>query len=179
MTLLFLGPAVSSLPRFMGLANDSSGGAMQKKKTGASRAMTPAQKQTLSMLSPITTPAREVIVPRTNLPELLLAEIEPSEPVKIFVAGQRGMGKTTELRRFVDLLEDSDFLPIFLQFGSQERIDHPSLIKLMASALHAELGAALDGKALSKVADWYVAVESVTVVERAVRGRPLLEASSL
>jgi hypothetical protein len=92
---------------------------MQKKKPTHSGAMSSDQKKTLSMLSPITTPSRDVIVPRTNLPEQLLAEIEPSDAVKIFVAGQRGMGKTTELRRFVDLLEDSEFLPIFLQFGSQ------------------------------------------------------------
>ena len=100
---------------------------MAKRKSGPSEVMTSDQKRTLSMLSPITTPARGLIVPRTNLPEQLRAEITPSEPVKKFVAGQRGMGKSTELRRFVDLLEDSDFLPIFLQFGSQEKIDSPEL----------------------------------------------------
>jgi hypothetical protein len=147
---------------------------MQKKKSSQSGTMSSDQKKTLSMLSPITTPAREVIVPRTNLPEQLQAEIEPSDPVKIFVAGQRGMGKTTELRRFVDLLEDSDFLPIFLQFGSQEKIDHPSLIKLMTNALHAEQGSAVDARAFQRVSDWYVAVENVTVAEEGREGRASL-----
>jgi len=135
--------------------------------------MTSDQRKTLSMLSPITTPAREVIVPRTNIPEQLQTEIESSEPVKIFVAGQRGMGKTTELRRFVDLLEDSDFLPIFLQFGSQEKIDHPSLIRLMANALHAEQGS-VDERAFGRVSEWYTAVESVTVVEEGREGKASL-----
>lgn len=150
------------------------GGKMSKKKSATTGAMNSDQKRTLSMLSPITTPAREVIVPRTNLPEQLLAEIEPSEPVKIFVAGQRGMGKTTELRRFVDLLEDSDFLPIFLQFGSQEKIDHPSLIRLMANALHAEQGSAVDERAFGRVSEWYTAVESVSIVEEGREGRASL-----
>jgi|SRR5208282_3712704 len=146
---------------------------MQKKKSSPSGAMTSDQRKTLSMLSPITTPAREVIVPRTNIPEQLQTEIESSEPVKIFVAGQRGMGKTTELRRFVDLLEDSDFLPIFLQFGSQEKIDHPSLIRLMANALHAEQGS-VDERAFGRVSEWYTAVESVTVVEEGREGKASL-----
>jgi KAP family P-loop domain len=147
---------------------------MRKKKFGSAAIMGEEQKRTLSMLSPITTPAPEIIVPRTNLPEELRAEIAPSDPVKIFVAGQRGMGKTTELRRFVSLLEDSEFLPIFLQFGAQERIDHPSLIRLMAKALQAEEGSAIDGRVFERVSEWYTAEETVLVQEEGRQGKALI-----
>ncbi len=144
---------------------------MGKKKSDTPGAMTEEQKRTLSMLSPITTPAPDLIVPRTNLPEQLRAEIAPSDPVKIFVAGQRGMGKTTELRRFAGLLEDSEFLPIFLQFGAQEKIDHPSLIRLMAKALQAERGSAIDGRVFERVSEWYISEEIVFLAEEGREGK--------
>ena len=80
---------------------------MGKKKAPSCGTMTEVQKRTLSMLSPITTPDPQLIVPRTNLPEQLQADIASSDPVKIFVAGQRGMGKTTELRRIGGLMDVS------------------------------------------------------------------------
>ncbi len=144
---------------------------MGKKKAPSCGTMTEVQKRTLSMLSPITTPDPQLIVPRTNLPEQLQADIASSDPVKIFVAGQRGMGKTTELRRFVGLLEDSEFLPIFLQFGAQEKIDHPSLIRLMAKALQAEQGSAVDGRVFERVSEWYSVEETVVLSEEGREGK--------
>jgi len=144
---------------------------MVKPKSKGAGIISADQKRTLSMLSPITPAAPELIVPRTNLPEQLRAEIASSEPVKVFVAGQRGMGKTTELRRFVNLLEDSEFLPIFLQFGAQEKIDHSSLIRLMAKALQAERGSAVDGRVFERVTEWYAAEEVVVLAEEGREGR--------
>lgn len=99
-------------------------------------AMTPEQRKTLELLLPNSVPAMKLIVPRGNLPEQLHAEILPSDSPKILVAGQRGMGKTTELRRLVEALNGSEFLPIFLQFGAQESISHSGLIRAMAHSLY-------------------------------------------
>ena len=95
-----------------------------KRTSIASYELDEKQKRTLSLLSPIAKVDPAIIIPRTQLPDQLYTEIMPAEPVKIFVSGQRGMGKTTELHRFVALLEDSAFLPVFLQFGSQQSITH-------------------------------------------------------
>jgi hypothetical protein len=57
------------------------------------------------------------------------------------------MGKTTELRRLVDLLKkEQECVPIFLQFGSQEEITETALIMAMADKLVAEpeIGLALN-----------------------------------
>jgi len=144
---------------------------MKSRRSHSGPKMDDVQKKTLSLLSPITPPAPELIVPRTQLPEQLQAEILPSEPVKLFVAGQRGMGKTTELRRFISLLDDSEFLPIFLQFGSQERIDHPSLIKLMWKALQAEQGAGADNRTFERVEEWYAVEETTIIAEEGREGK--------
>lgn len=144
------------------------------KKSKSAESMTEDQKRTLSMLSPITTPTPELIVPRTNLPEELQAEITPAEPVKIFVAGQRGMGKTTELRRFVGLLEDSEFLPIFLQFGAQEKIDHPSLIRLMTRALQADQGSGVGEGVFDRVKEWYATEETIVLAEEGREGKAMI-----
>lgn len=147
---------------------------MSPRRGASAFTMTEDQKRTLSMLSPITAPIPGLIVPRTNLPEQLQAEIIPADPVKLFVAGQRGMGKTTELRRFVDLLEDSEFLPIFLQFGSQQRIDHASLIRLMARALQAERGSDVDSRLFEKIDGWYAEEEATSSSEEGTEGKALV-----
>ena len=72
------------------------------------------------MLHPNFAAEPTMIVPRGTLPEQLLAEIESSSNGKFLVAGQRGMGKTTELRRLLDLLNKGPFLPLFIQFGAQK-----------------------------------------------------------
>ena len=132
--------------------------------------MTDDQKHTLSMLSPITALSPNLIIPRTNIPEQIYTEIAPAEPVKLFVSGQRGMGKTTELRRFVDMLEGSEFTPIFLQFGSQEQIGHPALIRLMADGLRAELEAVVDDRSFAKLNEWFSSEESSRITEKGVDG---------
>src|SRR5215831_19400783 len=118
----------------------------QKDRGGPKSFMSPAQKRTLSMLSPIAAVGPELIVPRTPIPEQLQTEIMPAEPVKLFVAGQRGMGKTTELKRFVALLDDTDFIPVSLQFGSQESVTHSGLIKAMALGLYGSENLRVDTK---------------------------------
>ena len=95
-----------------------------------------AQKETLANLLPSTKLASSLIVSRGTLPQELMADVESANVVKILVAGQRGMGKTTELRRFESMLEaGSGFQPVFLQFGAQERINDETLIYTMAQAL--------------------------------------------
>lgn len=136
----------------------------KEKRVPAKPAMAEDQKRTLSMLSPITAVQAGIIVPRTNLPEQLHTEIMPADPVKIFVAGQRGMGKTTELKRFVDILEDSDFVPVFLQFGSQQSISHAGLINAMAQALYATEGIDIDNKSFERLQEWYDTEEATTVM---------------
>jgi hypothetical protein len=75
-------------------------------------------------------------LPWGTLPQDLMADVESANVVKILVAGQRGMGKTTELRRFESMLEAGrGFQPVFLQFGAQERINDETLIYTMAQAL--------------------------------------------
>lgn len=133
--------------------------------------MTGDQKKTLSMLSPIATVEPGLIVPRTNLPDQLYAEIMPAEPVKLFVAGQRGMGKTTELKRFVEMLDETEFLPVFLQFGSQESITHAGLINAMARALYYLADVPVDTKGFEKVAEWYDTEESTSVIEEKSGGK--------
>lgn len=97
--------------------------------------MTEDQKKTLEMLLPSYSTDPELIVPRGKLPEQLHTEIESSEEVKFLLAGQRGMGKTTELKRLVNLLSNTEILPIFVQFGAQADITHPLLINAMADSL--------------------------------------------
>ena len=92
-----------------------------------------AQKKTLEMLLPNYSASPELIVPRGTIPEELSAEIDVSDNIKYLLAGQRGMGKTTELKRLVGILEGTDIIPVFVQFGSQDGITHPMLIDAMAN----------------------------------------------
>jgi Cdc6-like AAA superfamily ATPase len=148
-----------------------------KKQEIASNRMTDDQKQTLSMLSPISVVKPGIIVPRTNLPEQLQTEIMPAEPVKLFVAGQRGMGKTTELKRFVEMLKDTEFLAVFLQFGSQESINHAGLIRAMAAGLYGTENSVVDDKSYEKLQEWYDAEESSSLVEERSGGKASLGGS--
>lgn len=148
--------------------------ARRKEKCDAKSPMTQDQKKTLSMLSPIAAVDPRLIVPRSNLPEQLQTEIMAAEPVKIFVAGQRGMGKTTELRRFVDLLEDTDFIPVFLQFGSQQSISHAGLIRAMADGLYAAENLDVDAKLFERLRDWYDAEEATTAMSESTGGKASL-----
>src|SRR5690348_9959386 len=97
--------------------------------------MNAEQRESLSLLLPNAVPNPSLIVPRGKLPEQLLADIVPSDTTKLLVAGQRGMGKTTELRRLETRLGESDFVAVFLQFGAQPFITHSGLIRAMAHAL--------------------------------------------
>ena len=126
--------------------------------------MTGEQKKTLGLLLPSAVPDSSLIVPRGKLPEQLQAEILPSDTTKILVAGQRGMGKTTELRRLTELLEDSAFLPIFLQFGAQPCITHAALLGSMAEALLLNPSSKLDVKSFKHFQDWYL-LEKITSIE--------------
>lgn len=117
--------------------------------------MSPDQKKTLELLLPNAIPTMKFIVPRGNLPEQLHAEILPSDSPKLLVAGQRGMGKSTELRRLVELLAGSEFLPIFLQFGAQESITQVGLVYAMAQSLFTDAGSKLDKKSYDQFLRWY------------------------
>ncbi len=128
------------------------------------------QKKTLELLLPNSIPTMELIVPRGNLPEQLHAEILPSDSAKLLVAGQRGMGKTTELRRLVDLLSESEFLPIFLQFGAQESITQVGLIYAMAQSLYLDPGAKLEKRSYEQFLQWYDREETAFVVEESMEG---------
>jgi KAP-like P-loop domain-containing protein len=117
--------------------------------------MNDKQKRTLALLNITRVPDLDLIVPRGQLPEKLQAEITPSETAKLLVAGQRGMGKTTELRRLVDLLRaDNECIPIFLQFGSQEEITEAALIVAMAETLVREPDLALPASSLHAITKW-------------------------
>jgi len=102
------------------------------------------------------------------------AEIASADTVKLLVAGQRGMGKTTELRRFGELLEDSDFLPVFLPFGAQRSISEAGLIYSMAHALHLEPKAGLDEHSFKPRQDWYGREEISNILEKGSKGRASL-----
>jgi hypothetical protein len=132
--------------------------------------MTPDQKRTLELLLPNSIPTMALIVPRGNLPEQLYAEILPSDSAKLLVAGQRGMGKTTELRRLVELLTGSEFLPIFLQFGAQESITQPGLIHAMALSLYRDSASKLEKKSYEQFLQWYDREETAFEVEESTEG---------
>ena len=91
--------------------------------------MTDDQKKTLCLLLPNVVPDSRLIVPRGKLPEQLQAEILPSDTTKILVAGQRGMGKTTELRRLTGFLQ---ILVSFRFFSSLERSHRSHILGLFA-----------------------------------------------
>lgn len=128
--------------------------------------MTEEQRTTLELLNVSTVPTLDLVVPRGRLPETLEAEICSGDKVKLLVAGQRGMGKTTELRRLTDLLRSKNlYLPIFVAFGSQESITETALLLAMANALysHRELG--LHEGAMERIRDWEADVDVGDVLE--------------
>jgi len=132
--------------------------------------MTDDQKKTLGLLLPNAIPDSGLIVPRGKLPAQLHADIEPSDTTKLLVAGQRGMGKTTELRRLTALLQDSDYLPVFLQFGAQPSITHAGLIRAMGEALLLHRFSKLNVKSFQHFQEWYLREEVTHVVEEGTRG---------
>jgi hypothetical protein len=132
--------------------------------------MTKEQRTTLSLLLPNAVPTTDMIVPRGNLPMQLYAEIQSSDAAKLLVAGQRGMGKTTELLRLADLLNDSDFLPVFLQFGAQGSITQSGLLLAMAQELFKHPKSKLDSSSLKSLIEWYDCEEVTSFVEEGVEG---------
>ena len=93
--------------------------------SGNKKSMTDEQKKTLARLIPNAKADKELIVNRGSLPEELHAFILPSDSVKLLVAGQRGMGKTIQLQRLVEMLAadtEEQFIPVFSQFGAQDTI---------------------------------------------------------
>ena len=128
------------------------------------------QKQTLARLLPNAAVGPELIVPRSKLPEDLRVELEASASVKILVAGQRGMGKSTELRRLEALIASSEMIPVFVQFGAQESITHPMLLRAMARALQARLPERLSSKVTSRFQAWFAHEEEVVETEEGSGG---------
>lgn len=131
--------------------------------------MTKDQLGTLKMLQPNFAAGPGLIVPRGRLPEELLAEIQSSDEGKFLVAGQRGMGKSTELQRLVDLLK-VEFLPIFVQFGAQESITYPMLIDAMAQALLKEPRVKVNQRLKKRYEDWFSEEEELLNTEEGSEG---------
>jgi len=132
--------------------------------------ITEDQKRTLSLLLPNAVPTTDLIVPRGNLPDQLYADILSGDTVKLLVAGQRGMGKTTELLRFVKRLENSEFMPLFLQFGAQGSISEDGLLFSMAQTLDKSPKCDLDTKDFKPLLEWYEQETFESVVEEGVGG---------
>lgn len=132
--------------------------------------ITEDQKKTLAMLHPNFPAEPRLIVPRGKMPEQLFAEIQASKDGKFLVAGQRGMGKTTELLRLFFLLKDYDFLPLFVQFGAQETITYPMLIDAMAQALLRQPGLKLNRGLQTRYQDWFAEEEDSLKTEEGTEG---------
>jgi len=132
--------------------------------------MTPDQRKTLGLLSPTAITKSELIVPRGNLPEQLYAEIVSGDGAKLLVAGQRGMGKTTELIRLTTLLSESEFLPLFLQFGAQESVTQTSLLRAMAQSLYSNPKSKLEQKSFQQFEGWYEKEEAIFEFEEGKEG---------
>jgi energy-coupling factor transporter ATP-binding protein EcfA2 len=131
--------------------------------------MTNDQKRTLGMLQPNFAAEPDLIVARGTLPEQLLAEIESSTEGKYLVAGQRGMGKTTELLRLYGLLQ-AESLPIFVQFGAQESITYPMLIDAMAQALFKNPQIKINTRLQKRYRDWFSDEDELYLVEEGSEG---------
>src|SRR2546427_1892977 len=119
---------------------------------------------------PISTPDLVVARLRLQLPEDLRAEVEASDSVKILVAGQRGMGKTTELRRLEALLGGGEIVPVFVQFGAQESITHPMLIRAMGHTLRDGVGEKLSTKVTTRFESLFAEQTEVIEVEEGSEG---------
>jgi len=132
--------------------------------------MDASQKKTLAFLLPYSAAETTLIVPRGKLPEQLHAEITPAETPKLLVAGQRGMGKTTELKRLVEHLRHSEFLPVFLQFGAQPSISQAGLVEAMAQALYLHPSSKLDEKSYRQLQEYFFLEEFESVTEEGHTG---------
>jgi KAP family P-loop domain len=132
--------------------------------------MNDAQKKTLELLLPYAVTESQLVVPRGKLPDQLCAEIAPSDTTKLLVAGQRGMGKTTELKRFIDQLGVSEFVPVFLQFGAQPTISHAGLIYAMGQALFLHAQSKLDEKSFRHFQEWFSQEEFSSTIEEGSEG---------
>lgn len=135
--------------------------------------MTEDQKRTLAMLLPSYAAKENLIVPRGKLPEQLHAEVESSENAKFLLAGQRGMGKTTELKRLVQLLQATQSLPVFVQFASQAEVSHDMLLEAMAAKLVASFGEEVPRrirKIHQSFQSWFSEVEKSDDLEEASEG---------
>ncbi|HEX3103216.1 MAG TPA: hypothetical protein VHQ22_02125 [Terriglobales bacterium] len=148
--------------------------------------MNEQQRVTLELLNTMTVPELELIVPRGRLPETLETEICSGDTVKLLVAGQRGMGKTTELRRLAELLRNKgSHFPIFVAFGSQESITETALIMSMANALYAQKDLKLSESAMADIREWESSLEVGDSLEEIRQGEanlggaiPLLSAKA-
>ena len=132
--------------------------------------MNDAQKKTLELLLPYAVTESQLVVPRGKLPDQLCAEIAPSDTTKLLVAGQRGMGKTTELKRFIEQLGVSEFVPVFLQFGAQPTISHAGLIYAMGQALFLHPQSKLDEKSFRHFQEWFSQEEFSSTIEEGSEG---------
>jgi hypothetical protein len=132
--------------------------------------MNEAQKKTLELLLPYAVTESQLVVPRGKLPDQLCAEIAPSDTTKLLVAGQRGMGKTTELKRFIEQLGVSEFVPVFLQFGAQPTISHAGLIYAMGQALFVHPQSKLDEKSFRHFQEWFSQEEFSNIIEEGTEG---------
>ncbi len=135
--------------------------------------MTGEQKQTLARLIPNARPDKGLIVNRGTLPEELRAFIVPSDSVKLLVAGQRGMGKTTELKRLVEMLEadqEEQFLAVFSQFGSQDSITDTALFRHMARALAHHEESDVPKGTLEAFENWYAEESLSNTIEEGDEG---------
>jgi len=140
--------------------------------------MNETQRQTLKLLNVNTVPNSELIIPRGTLPETLAAEMATADGVKLLVAGQRGMGKTTELRRLASLLQNENtYLPIIVPFGSQESITETALILTMANHLYALDESRLKSSDMKELQDWQATVEIGESVEESKEGKAALGGS--
>ncbi len=117
--------------------------------------MNESQRRTLEMLIPSYAADPGLLVQRGKLSEQLHLDIEATEKIKLLVAGQRGMGKTTELRRLVQLLENANINVFFIQFGSLEAISHPLLIQEMVTKVLETTKMKINTKLRKKLSDWY------------------------
>jgi hypothetical protein len=139
--------------------------------------MNEKQKKTLQLLLPYASMDSQLVVPRGKLPEQLCAEIAPSDTTKLLLAGQRGMGKTTELKRLVEQLGTSEYIPVFLQFGAQPEISHAGLIYAMGQALFVHPQSKLDEKSFKLFQEWFSLEEVSISVEEGSEGEAALGGS--
>lgn len=139
--------------------------------------MTASEKETLANLLPNAQVSSSFIVSRGQLPQELFTDIQTANSVKLLVAGQRGMGKTVELRRLESLLLDSDnYLPVFLQFGAEESIEDVRLVYTMAQALISK--GHFTPKKGSSLARWFEKEEIISSYSESIGGESGINANA-